>query len=232
MSHDTFNALTFADLLEQIGNVDPKRIRLRPPPGKATERDILRIYQREHRRYELVDGVLVEKVMGFQEAFLATWLGHLLQSFLDQKDLGVLVGADGAVRLMPRLVRIPDLSFVRWDKLPGRTLPEEPIPDLAPDLAVEVLSKSNTPSEMARKLRDYFKAGVRLMWFLDPKKRSAEVYTAPTVKVTLTEADTLDGGNVLPGLSLPLRRVFERLPRKATTSRPAKGKRKKRPPRN
>lgn len=233
MSHATLKAVTFADLLKQIGKVDPRRIRLRPPPGQATEKDVLRIHSREDRLYELVDGVLVEKVMGYKEASLAAWLTYLLQEFLVKNDLGNLAGADGTVRLMPRLVRIPDLSFVRWERLPGRKLPDEPVPDLAPDLAVEVLSASNTASEMARKLRDYFRAGVRLVWFLDPKRRSAEVYTALDTKVALTEADTLDGGDVLPGLALPLRRVFERLPAEPESA-PGKRKRaqKKRRPRS
>lgn len=233
MSRTTLNAVTFADLLEQIGEVDPGRIRLRPPPGQATEKDVLRIHRREDRLYELVDGVLVEKVMGFKEAVLATWLGYLLQDFLNRKDLGILAGADGTVRLMPGLVRIPDISFVRWERLPGRKLPDEPIPDLAPDLAIEVLSASNSPSEMARKLRDYFLSGVRLVWFIDPQTRTAEVYTAPDAKIVLTEDDTLDGGDVLPGLALPLRRVFERLPPEAIEPASSKVKRaKKRPPRS
>ena len=70
----------------------PARIRLRPPPGQATEKDVLRIHRREERLYELVDGVLVEKVMGFKEAVLATWVGYLLQDFLNRKDLGILGG--------------------------------------------------------------------------------------------------------------------------------------------
>lgn len=226
------NAATFADLLEQIGDVAPHRIRLRPAPGKATEKDVLRIHDREDRLYELVDGVLVEKITGYTEASLATWFSHLLQGFLDQKDLGNLAGADGTVRLMPGLVRIPDLSFISWDNLPDRKIPSAPIPGLVPDLAVEVLSVGNTPSEMTRKLRDYFLAGVRLVWFLDPTTHTVEVYVAPDRKVVLTEAGTLDGGAVLPGLALPVRQIFARLP--PAPARPAAAKKsrasKKRPP--
>src|SRR5207247_2482726 len=102
------------------------------------------------------------------------------------------------------------VSFVSWDKLPGHELPDEPIPGLVPDLAVEVLSKGNTASEMRRKLKDYFLAGVRLVWFLDTRTRTAAVYTAPDSKTVLPENGTLDGGDVLPGLALPLRDVFAR----------------------
>src|SRR5262245_19312535 len=135
---------TMGDLLERLGNVAPKRVRLKPPPGKATERDLLRIHARTDRLFELVDGTLVEKVMGYLEGSLANWISFLLQRFLEENDLGNLAGADAAARLMPRLVRIPDLSFVRWERLPVRgEIPDEPILGLAPDLAVEVLSRGN-----------------------------------------------------------------------------------------
>jgi Uma2 family endonuclease len=203
---------TVGELLTQLGDISPARVRLRPTPGKATEQDVLDILNRTDRLYELVDGVLVEKVMGYMEASLAVWLGHLLQQFLDRKDLGNLAGADGTLRLMPGLVRIPDISFVRWEKLPNRRLPEKPIPDLIPDLAIEVLSEGNTPGEMKRKLKEYFITGVQLVWFVDPERRTVQVFTAPDRAVTLTEADTLDGGEVMPGLALPVKDVFVRLP--------------------
>src|SRR5690242_1501503 len=85
---------------------------------------------------------------------------------------------------------------------------------LAPDLAVEVLSEGNTRSEMERKLKDYFFSGVRLVWFVDPRTRSATVYASPDLATQMTEEASLDGGDVLPGLSIPLREVFAHLARK------------------
>ena len=119
---------------------------------------------------------------------------------------------------MPGQVRYPDLSFVRWDRLPNREIPEEAIPDLVPDLAIEILSKGNTKGEMDRKLRDYFIAGVRLVWYVNPVRRSVRVYIAPDQSKLFGEDDTLDGGDVLPGLALPVRKLFKRLPPKAATS--------------
>src|SRR5262249_32048333 len=81
-------AVTLADLLEQLGGIDPRRVRANPPPGRATAKDVLRIRQRERRLYELVDGVLVEKVMGLLESSLALDLAILLGYFLDRNDLG------------------------------------------------------------------------------------------------------------------------------------------------
>jgi Uma2 family endonuclease len=82
-------------------------------------------------------------------------------------------------------------------------------------LAVEILSPSNTTREMRLKVREYFESGVRLVWIIDPVKRTAEVYSAPEVKRSLTESGTLDGGDVLPGFRLPLAKLFERLAKPA-----------------
>jgi Uma2 family endonuclease len=204
--------VTVGELLEQLGGVAPQRVRLRPAPGKATEADVLRIHQREKRLYELVDNVLVEKVMGLLESRLACDLIFLLKSFLGQKDTGFVTGPDGALRLMSGLVRIPDVSFISWDQLPHHEWPKEPIPDLAPDLAVEVLSEGNTPREMERKVREYFFSGTRLVWLVDPAGRSVRVCTAPDRSAVLTAGQVLDGGDVLPGLALSLEQVFANLP--------------------
>lgn len=203
---------TVADLIDRLGDIPPRRIRLSPAPGTATEADLLRLCRQTDRLYELIDGTLVEKVMGYGEGGLAADLVRLLGRFLDDHDLGDLVGPDSGMRLMPGLVLVPDVSFIRWDKLPNRRRPAEPVPDLVPDLAVEVLSEGNTAAEMARKRHDYFAAGVRLVWEVDPRSRTIRVYTAPDQSVTLTERDTLDGGDVLPGLHLSVQQVFARTP--------------------
>lgn len=202
---------TVADLLARLGDLPPGRIWLNPPPGTATERDVIEAHDRWNRLCELVDGVLVEKAMGYLESMLAIEIAFLLKAYLRQHDLGVVTGADGTVRLAPGLVRIPDVAFVSWDRLPGRKVPREPIPDLASDLAVEVLSSSNTRAEMRRKVDEYFQAGARLVWLIDPPTRTARAFTAPDQSTTLGEDQMLDAGEVVPGFTLPLRQLFESL---------------------
>ena len=202
---------TLADLLAQLGGIAPARVRFRPLPGTATEKDVLDMQAHEGRLCELVDGVLVEKGMGFLESYLAGALIEILRGFVKPRHLGLVTAPDGMVRLAPGLVRIPDVAFVSWARLPSRRVPREPIPDLAPDLAVEVLSESNTADEMARKRREYFAAGVRLVWQVAPLARTVEVYTAPEQVMLLREEDTLEGGEVLPGFALPLRECFAEL---------------------
>ena len=218
---------TIADLLRQLGGIAPRRIRATPLPGTATEKDLIALNERKGRLYELVNGVLVEKVMGYAESFLMLALGKFLGLFLDQHPLGILAGADGPMRLMPDLVRMPDISFVSWDRLPNRKVPLEPIAEFAPDLAVEILSKGNTKREMQRKLRDYFFAGTRLVWLVDKDKRTVEVFTAPDQSLVLSEEQTLDGGDVLPGFSLPLKQLFAALPKNGSTAKKPSRRRKR-----
>ena len=205
-------APTIADLLAQLG-VLPDRVLLRPALGTATVDDVVAIHDRENRLCELVDGVLVEKAMGYYESNLASELLHLIKNFLEVHRLGVATGADGMIRLAPGLVRIPDVSFVSRDQFPDGRVGREPVPSLSPTLAVEVLSPSNTKTEMDRKLRDYFAAGSKLVWYLDPADRSVRVYTSPEQVTRLDESGTLDGGEVLPGFGLPIREWFERAER-------------------
>ena len=87
-----------------------------------------------------------------------------VRELVSAEDDIIVVGEAGMMRISQGLVRIPDVSFVSWDRLPEGKVPSEPIPALAPDLAVEVLSQGNTAKEMNRKRREYFEAGVRLVW--------------------------------------------------------------------
>ena len=199
---------TLAEFLRKLGGIRPSRIRMNPPPGRATEKDILRIAAEEGRLFELVDGVLVEKVMATKESALASHVIFELKLYLRANDMGVVLGEAGMLRLRPKLVRIPDVSFVSWDQTPGGALPDEPIASLHPDLAVEVLSESNTPREMARKLAEYFEAGCRMVWIIDPETRTADVYTAADQCTHLRTSQSLDGGDVLPGFKLPLKELF------------------------
>jgi Uma2 family endonuclease len=201
---------TLADLWKRLGGIPLDRIWFRPAPGTATEKDVIEAEERENRLCELVDGTLVEKAMGFEESRLAAELIYRVKSYLEKNDLGVCVGADGMMRITPGLVRIPDLSFIAWDRLPGRETPQNPIPDLAPDLAVEVLSEGNTKAEMARKVREYFEAGVILVWLIDPKKRTAQVFSTIEKAVLIRSNQSLDGGDVLPGFVLPLAEFLDR----------------------
>lgn len=202
------DVVTIADLLDRLDGVPADRVRLYPPPGTATVSDVIEIEAREKRLCELIDGVLVEKPMGIRESILASRLIVRLGAFVEAMRLGVVAGEGGMIQLKLALVRIPDVAFIAWDRFPGRRLSSEAAPLIAPNLAIEILSPSNTKREMARKLREYFEAGAQLVWYVDPDPRSVAVYTSPENPVMLTEDEVLGGGVVLPGFTLPLRELF------------------------
>jgi Uma2 family endonuclease len=205
------NLETVADLLERLGDIPPHRVRMKPYPGTATEQDVIAAEAAPDKRLcELIDSTLVEKEMGQYESRLAIVLAYFIESYLDSHDLGVCFGEAAMLRIVLGRVRLPHVSFVSWGKLPNHELPAEPIADLVPDLAVEVLSASNTRREMENKRHEYFQGGARLVWEIDPPTRTARMYTSPDQFQEIDLNGALDGGDVLPGFTLPLSRLFAR----------------------
>lgn len=206
---------TMADLLDRLGNISPERILMRPAPGTANEKDAVLTNDRFDHLCELIDGVLVEKPMGFYESRLAVVLSHLLETYLSSRNLGFVLGTDAMLQYEPGQIRMPDVSVFLWHRFPGRILPTGAILRMTPDLAVEVLSPTNTVKEMDRKLRELFAGGAKLVWHVDPVERAVQVFTGVDESTMVNESQTLDGGNVLPGFSLPLRELFTRAGQRA-----------------
>jgi len=199
---------TAAQWWDALGHVPLERIVFDPWPGTATEEDVVRLDDHEDRLCELIDGTLVEKPMGYEESAIAMEIGRHLGNFVIPRKLGVVTGPDGMIKLLARRVRIPDVAFVSMARLPGGRMPKQPIPQLAPDLAVEVLSESNTRAEMTNKLQEYFTAGTRLVWYVDPKTRTIDVYTSPENPTRLVVGDVLTGGEVLPAFQIAVADLF------------------------
>jgi Uma2 family endonuclease len=199
---------TAADWLHDLGDVPLDRIIFDPLPGTATEADLLQKVDVEKQLCELIDGTLVEKPMGWYESILTALLLQELLNFVRPRRLGAVAGPDGPLRFRIGLVRLPDISYISHERLKAQNVKREQIPSLIPDLAIEVLSPGNRPGEMRRKREDYFGAGVRLAWFIDPDTRSADVYKS-TEDVRHVDPDgTLDGEFVLPGFALKLSDLF------------------------
>jgi Uma2 family endonuclease len=200
---------TVYDLYRRFGPILFERIRHDPPPGTATVKDVDRLNIHEDRLYELVDGILVEKTVGLRESLVAAQIIRALANFAEPRNLGVVAGEAGTIQLDVDLVRIPDVAFFSWARIPGRKIPKEPVPLLVPDLAVEVISVGNTRKELDEKLHEYFERGVRLVWYVRPRTRAVDVYTAPDRFTRLTATMTLDGGDVLPGFTLRVGDLFD-----------------------
>ena len=109
------------------------------------------------------------------------------------------------LKINPHTVRIPDAAFVSVQRLPWGAMPSEALPRRVPNLVVEVLSRANNAEEMQHKLRDDFEAGVDLVWLVEPRQRTVEVFTASDSRTSLKETQFLTGGSVLPGFRLKVR---------------------------
>jgi Uma2 family endonuclease len=204
---------TLADLLEDLGGISPARVLYQANMGAATELDVIDHQVKEGRLFELVDGILVEKAMGLWESILGGAILAALHAFVTPRKLGKVSGESGMLRLFPdlKLIRMPDVAFISRERLEAASAWGKPVPQLAPDLAVEVLSEGNTVGEMKRKRREYFQSGVRLVWIIDPVTRTVDVYVSDSQPVTLTAGDILAGGSVLPGFRLDLAELFAEL---------------------
>ena len=160
--------------------------------------------------WELWDGELRQvPSAGGRASRIAGKVLTRLSIHLMSNDLGIVTGADGTYILFPdqRTAIVPDVAFVRWERLPNREVPDKYIP-VPPDLAVEVQSPTDEPGDMTAKRALYARAGVPLLWWVDPAARTVTVHRPGQAPITLTEADTLDGADVLPGLSIPVAEIF------------------------
>jgi Uma2 family endonuclease len=197
---------TVADLVERLGGVSLERIRMHPAPGTATEEDVVRF-----KCCELLGGVIVEIAMGWEESIWESILGEFLGAYLHENRIAVVAGAGGLTRLEPGRIRIPDLGVYLLSRFPRGKATRSAICDIAPDWAIEVLSRSNTKREMELKREHFFAAGTRRMWIVDPRKRTIEDWTTPKTMTILAGEDTADLSDILPGFALKIGDWFEQV---------------------
>jgi Uma2 family endonuclease len=157
---------------------------------------------------EFVDGELVQRSpSSLPEARVVRTTQRLLDRFVLQNRLGEVFGPDLGCELTPHRVRAPDVSFVSAEKAAAYGNPGG-FAKLVPDLAVEVLSPDVRYGYLQRKIRDYFEAGVRLLWIVDPEMQTVTVYHTPLDPRVLTVAETLSGEDVLPRFSCQVADLF------------------------
>jgi Uma2 family endonuclease len=162
--------------------------------------------------YEVVNGRIVESPpMGSYESDLAFFLASALDHVVKEKRLGkVVVELLFLIDVDQNLKRRPDLAFVSVARWPfGKWVPDGEAWDMVPDLAVEVVSKSNGAEEIVERVGEYFRAGTRLVWVVYPRARQVYVYSSPIAVRILPESADIDGGEVVPGFRLSLIRLFE-----------------------
>jgi Uma2 family endonuclease len=180
----------------------------------ATIEDYLEFAQRPENvacRYELTGGVIEEmSPSSYQNSMIAAQIVRLLGNFVVDNNLGAVTGADGGYILSPHDVVVPDAAFIGKDRQPqaGAKLVEG-----APDLAVEVISPSETSRMVLDKARRYLQAGCPIVWAVYPEDQVVDVIRLAEneeMRIHTIGADgSLDGGDVLPGFSLPLSQLFK-----------------------
>jgi Uma2 family endonuclease len=185
--------------MTQVSKAEPPLI----PAVPAADDDVL---------YEVVNGQRVElPPMGAYEVDLASILLQFLGPFARAQNLGrVVVEMLFLIDATARLQRRPDVAFVSYQRWPrGRRVPHANAWDVVPDLAVEVVSPTNTAYEVVEKVQDYFRTGVQRVWVVYPNVEQVYLYDSPTQVRVLMRTDELDGEALLPGFRLPVATLFE-----------------------
>ncbi len=200
-------ARTFADHLVLLGGIPADRVHADPSPGSATIEDWIAAIDRGDS-CELVDGTLVDRPMGFYESLLAVCIAKYISLASDNGRLGVTSGEHGFIRLGETQVRAPDVAFFLRAKLPEGRLPSERVPAICPDIAVEILSSSNTMAEMAQKRKEYFQGGCQLVWMVDPNARSVAVYRSPLQFEIIGSNSYLLADDILPEFQMLVSDLF------------------------
>jgi Uma2 family endonuclease len=180
-------------------------------PGLSCTLEEFERWPDDGNRYDLVrGGVVKEPPAGGWHGEIGLELARVVANFVRENRLGRVFMAETGFVLSedPPTVRGPDLAFVATGRLPAGPSPAG-FPRLAPDLAVEIVSPSNTWADVAAKIRDYLEAGTRLVWIVDPRSRTVTAHTPGAPPLVLGADEDLSGGAVLPGFRIRIRDLFQ-----------------------
>jgi Uma2 family endonuclease len=181
------------------------------PPAQLTAEDVERASERDGKLYELIDGELKEKRVGFLSLFIAGRIIQQLNTQLYPRE-GVAAGEVMVYCFARRRHgRKPDVVYVRRERLPGGAIPHGDI-DFVPDLVVEVLSPGNSGIEVEEKLDEYLDAGVPLVWIVNPERRTIRVYRSDGTTHLFRGQDAIENEPLLPGFRLVASDVFPDAP--------------------
>lgn len=175
-----------------------------------TLEEFVRLPDKGPYKIELVRGRVVrEPPPGAPHGWMVWKLFAALCTHVEERGRGIVVNETGfLLSVDPPTVRGPDLAVILSENLPRKELPEG-FWTMPPDLAIEVLSPSNSAVEIQEKVLDYLTAGTRLVWVVDPHTRTVIVYGSRRQSRLLTLNDDLEGGEVLPGFRIALADLFE-----------------------
>ena len=180
-----------------------------PAQALLTAEELLHLHL-PNKRTELVRGILIiREPAGYRHGHVAAQLMLAIGNHVVMHSLGRVFAAETGFTLErgPDTVRAPDVAFISNSRLPDP--PPRGFAEMAPDLAVEVLSPGDTVRDVGEKVADWLKAGTRLIWVVDPIRLNARVYRADGSESLLGKADALDGEDLLPQFTLALGPLFQ-----------------------
>ena len=199
----------------------PIEAQLELAPGmEMTPEELLRLPDGKH--YELVDGTLVERKMSALSSLVAIYVSQVLWAYCKEKGLGWVFDSELGYRCFswkPKQVRRADVSFIKADRYSLAQVSQEGYVSIPPDLAVEVISPGDLVAELNQKLEEYFRAGVKLVWVIDPQQRIVWVHHPDGTSRRLHETDEISGDDVISGFRSPVGTFFPPAP--ANESGPA-----------
>jgi Uma2 family endonuclease len=166
-----------------------------------TDEELLRL-PKDGNKYEVVDGELRMSPAGLRHERIVARLIRLLGQFVEERHLGDVLGSNLLYILPSGNKRAPDVSFVAAGRL--ERFRHAVFPELAPDLAVEVISPGDSPRQVLDRVGEYLQAGVRLVWVIEPEGRTASIYRTLTDVRNVEESGSLEGDDVLPGFRCAL----------------------------
>ena len=162
---------------------------------------------KDGRKYELVDGEIVVSPAGMLHAEIVINIVHIIATYLDENRIGKVYGDNMGLIFPNGNLRSPDVSFIRMEKLPEGKSPVT-FGEMVPDLAVEVLSPSDSPRHVAQKIGEFLEYGAALVWLVDPQARTVTVYRSLSQTQQFTAGDTISAEPVLPGFGCVISRFF------------------------
>lgn len=161
-------------------------------------------------RYELIKGELITmSPSGSEHGAIVVNLTVLLAQHVKANNLGIVFGAETGFKIAenPDTVRAPDVAFISQERIPDSGIPKEYWRG-APDLAVEVLSPGDAVRKVDEKVGEWLSAGAKLVWTVNPKRRSVTIHRAVKDALILSEDDELNGENVVPGFRCRISEIF------------------------
>ena len=172
---------------------------------EITDEYLLRLPNPPGGKWELVEGRLQEVPTTGKHDQIVIWLGYLMMPYAI--DLGMLTASQAGYRMSGGNLRVPDFAFTRYDRFPNSEVPDGFV-EFAPDLAVEIISPSEEPGDMARKVSEYFASGARQVWHMFPEMQTVTVFYSSAESIIYQPEDELDLSDIFPGFRTRVSGLF------------------------